>query len=263
MPLLPSHPSDRAVGRRAASHEVPAIDRDRIEQVPPPTSCLILVAHPDDDCFGCSGTTAKWTAAGTAAHLVVATDGSKGSHDMSISAAEVATRREREQRASAAELGYREVHFLRYGDGELVACEEAVKAVVDLIRELRPEIVIGHDPWRLYQLHPDHRAAGEMVRDAVWRGGEPGFYQTQPWKPAELWLFHAQEPNHVEDVSDWMGRKWQALMCHKSQFSSAFRFDEHDPNGQAQFKQWFTRRFEVVGEAVGFAYGEAFRRILL
>ncbi len=263
MPLLPSHPSDRAVDRRAPSLEGTAIDRDRIERVPPPRSCLILVAHPDDDCFGCSGTTVKWTAAGTTAHLVVATDGSKGSHDMSISADEVARRREREQYASAAVLGYREVHFLRNRDGELVASEEAVKSVVDLIRQLRPEIVIGHDPWRLYQLHPDHRAAGEIVRDAVWRASEPRFYQAQPWKPAELWLFHAQEPNHVEDVSDWMGTKWQALMCHESQFSSAFRFDDQDPRGQAQFEQWFTRRFEIVGEAVGFAYGEAFRRILL
>jgi LmbE family N-acetylglucosaminyl deacetylase len=44
-----------------------------------------------------------------------------------------------------------------------------VRAVVELIRQLRPEIVVGHDPWRLDQLHPDHRAVGEIVRDAVWR----------------------------------------------------------------------------------------------
>ena len=143
------------------------IDRDGIERVAPPASCLVLVAHPDDDCFGCSGTTAKWAAAGTAVDLVVATDGSKGSHDLTVSVADVAARREREQRSSAEVLGYRDVHFLGYPDGELLVCEEALRAVVDLIRLLRPEIVIGHDPWRLYQLHPDHRAVGEIVRDAV------------------------------------------------------------------------------------------------
>ena len=263
MALLPSHPSDRGAQRRAASLEVPAIDRDRIGQVPPPASCLVLVAHPDDDCFGCSGTTAKWGAARTAVDLVVATDGSKGSHDLSVPAADVAARREQEQHAAAEVLGYRDVHFLRYPDGELGASEEAVRAVVDLIRQLRPEIVIGHDPWRLYQLHPDHRAVGEIVRDAVWRAGEPRFYGTPSWKPAELWLFNAEEPNHVEDISEWMGLKWEALMRHESQFGSAFHIDENDSRGEAQFEQWFTRRFALVGQAAGFAYGEAFRRIFV
>ena len=130
----------------------------------------------------------------------------RGPIDLAVSAADVAARREVEQRASAAVLGYRGVRFLGYPDGELVACEESVGAVVELIRRMRPEIVVGHDPWRRYQLHPDHRAVGEIVRDAVWRAGEPRFYQTASWKPAELWLFHADEPNHVEDISEWMGR---------------------------------------------------------
>ena len=59
------------------------------------------------------------------------------------------------------------------------------------------------------------------------------------------------------------GAKWQGLMRHESQFSSAFRFEENDPDGQAQFEQWFTQRFALVGQAAGFAYGEAFRRIFV
>ena len=42
------------------------------------------------------------------------------------------------------------------------------------------------------------------------------------------------------------------------------KFDETlTRRGQTQFKQWFTRRFALVGEAAGFAYGEAFRRIFV
>jgi LmbE family N-acetylglucosaminyl deacetylase len=261
--LVPSQPADRAARRRAAALEVPVIDPEQVEAVPPPASCLIVVAHPDDDCFGCSGTTAKWAASGTTVDLLVATDGSKGSHDLSVPESEVAARRDREQRASAEVLGYSGVHFLRYPDGELVASDEAIRSVVDLIRRLRPEIVIGHDPWRMYQLHPDHRAAGEVVRDAVWRAGEPRFYDTEFWKPSELWLFNAQEPNHVEDVSGWMQRKWDGLMAHESQFSSAFRIDRADGEGQARFHDWFMRRFALVGAAIGVEHGEAFRRIFL
>ena len=60
-----------------------------------------------------------------------------------------------------------------------------------------------------------------------------------------------------------MGAKWEALMRHESQFSSAVRFDENDSRGQAQFEQWFMRRFALVGQAAGFGHGEAFRRIFV
>ena len=29
-----------------------------------------------------------------------------------------------------------------------------------MIREVRPDVVLGHDPWKRYRLHPDHRHAG-------------------------------------------------------------------------------------------------------
>src|SRR6266545_2506116 len=35
------------------------------------------------------------------------------------------------------------------------------------IRKLRPGLVVTHDPWRLYQRHPDHPATGMGTVDAV------------------------------------------------------------------------------------------------
>jgi LmbE family N-acetylglucosaminyl deacetylase len=34
-------------------------------------------------------------------------------------------------------------------------------AVCSVIRRLQPDVVIGHDPWRSYRVHPDHRHAAE------------------------------------------------------------------------------------------------------
>ena len=42
---------------------------------------LAIGAHPDDVEFGCGATLAKWAGAGTEVHLLVLTDGSKGTWD--------------------------------------------------------------------------------------------------------------------------------------------------------------------------------------
>ena len=49
--------------------------------VDPPRSALAVGAHPDDIEFGCGGALAKWSSAGTEVHLLVLTDGSKGTWD--------------------------------------------------------------------------------------------------------------------------------------------------------------------------------------
>jgi LmbE family N-acetylglucosaminyl deacetylase len=232
-------------------------------------NCLIAIAHADDCDFSCSGTAAKWAAAGTLVSLVVLTDGSKGSHDLSLPDELLIAAREAEQREAAGILGFGDVSFLRYVDGELSRTDEAVAAVAREIRRSRPEVVLTHDPWRRYMLHPDHRAAGEIVCDAVYRAGEPRFYPELAgdglprWKPRELWLFSAEEPNHVEDISDWFERKVQAMLSYKSQFATALRIREGDDGERIAFEEWFGRRFAAIGERNGFGYGEEFRRIRL
>src|SRR5581483_11544709 len=109
--------------------------------------------------------------------------------------------------------------------GELVRTDGAVAAVAREIRRIRPDVVLTHDPWRRYMLHPDHRAAGEIACDAVYRAGEPRFYreladELPRWKPRELWLFTAEEPNHVEDISATYDTKVRAMLSYRSQFAT-------------------------------------------
>ena len=44
------------------------------------------------------------------------------------------------------------------------------------IRRLRPDVVLGHDPWKRYRLHPDHRNAGWLTVDGVVAARDPHFY---------------------------------------------------------------------------------------
>ncbi|MEW5935260.1 MAG: hypothetical protein AB1816_16915, partial [Bacillota bacterium] len=39
-----------------------------------------------------------------------------------------------------------------------------------------------------------------------------------PHQIPEALLFHSPEPDHTEDISDYVGLKVRALMCHRSQF---------------------------------------------
>jgi LmbE family N-acetylglucosaminyl deacetylase len=197
-----------------------------------PASALVVVAHADDCELSCGGTVAKWTRAGTPVTLVVLTDGSKGSHDPDVPDAELRERREREQEAAARLLGVAEVAFWRQVDGELREDPALVERLAATIREERPEVVITHDPWRLYEIHPDHVAAGRLVVAAAVVAREPRAARQiaarglPPWRPRALLLFEPQETNHVEDIGDTFEAKLEAVLCHESQYSTSFGIRE-------------------------------------
>src|SRR4029077_8843401 len=114
-----------------------------------------IAAHPDDVEFQCGATLAKWAAAGTVVHHLLLTDGSKGTWDPDADIDKLVAVRQDEQRAAARALGATgEVVFLGGVDGELDSTLDRRSEVARWIRRLRPTIVLGHDPWRRYRLHP-------------------------------------------------------------------------------------------------------------
>jgi LmbE family N-acetylglucosaminyl deacetylase len=129
--------------------------------LPVPRSALAIAAHPDDAEFGGGATLAKWAAAGCRIHHLICTDGSKGSWDPDEDIARLVLVRQDEQRAASRMLGGAgDVVFLGWPDGELEAGLRQRWEVAHWIRKLRPDVVLGHDPWKRYRLHPDHRKAG-------------------------------------------------------------------------------------------------------
>ena len=76
--------------------------------------------------------------------------------------------RQSEQRNAAAALGATgTVSFLGYVDGELEHSKEATERIALAIRQIKPDVVLSHDPWKRYRLHPDHRNTGLNVCDAI------------------------------------------------------------------------------------------------
>ncbi|HEY8527706.1 MAG TPA: PIG-L deacetylase family protein [Acidimicrobiales bacterium] len=237
--------------------------------LPVPGVALAIGAHPDDTEFGCGGTLAKWAAAGCVVHHLVCTDGSKGSWDPGQNLAELIALRQDEQRAAAAALGATgEVVFLGGVDGELISDLATRERVAYWIRRLRPDVVLGHDPWKRYRLHPDHRHAGFLTVDGIVAARDPHFYPDHDvahHRPAALLLFEADEPDHVERLEEAHAeRKLAALEAHRSQMRSTMHVDVGSPEAEVQlaaFRRRVRDRLAEHGALAGAPLGEAFKAI--
>jgi LmbE family N-acetylglucosaminyl deacetylase len=233
-----------------------------------PERALAIGAHPDDVEFGAGGTLARWAAAGCEVSLLVLTDGSKGSWDPDEDQPTLVARRQREQRSAAAALGVRgEIEFGGWIDGELDSGVRQRIQVIAAIRRLRPDVVLGHDPWKRYRLHPDHRHAGLLVTDGIVGARDPLFYPEialAPHRPRTLLLFEADEPDHVEPIDSSIEHKVAALLEHRSQRSTTMNFST-DPERETDEADAFARKIYddavLAGKLANTALGEAFKQI--
>jgi LmbE family N-acetylglucosaminyl deacetylase len=195
----------------------------RSEELRVPEIALAIGSHPDDIEFGCGATIAKWAETGAEVHLLILTDGSKGSWDESDDLAALIAKRKEEAQAAARRLGAMSVRFLDLVDGELESGAPERAKVVEVIRTVRPDTVLGHDPWKRYRLHPDHRHAGWLTIDGIVAARDPHFFPGlggAHHRPDALLLFEADAPNHLEVVSGTIPQKVAALLEHKSQWRS-------------------------------------------
>ena len=236
---------------------------NRPDPLPIPERALTIGAHPDDAEFGAGGTLTRWAQGGSEISMVIVTDGSKGSWDPGVSAADLARRRAAEQRAAADRLGVTgDIVHLDYVDGELEYTMELRKLICEWIRRLRPEVVLSHDPWKRYMLHPDHRATGMGTIDGVVAARDHLFYPEQglaKHRPDALLLWSADEPDYWEDIAPTFDIKIEALLCHSSQTESTMNDASNGESARAAFitrmKEWAARN----GQAVGLPEAESFK----
>jgi LmbE family N-acetylglucosaminyl deacetylase len=235
--------------------------------LPAPRRALAIGAHPDDIEFGAGGTLTRWAAAGCELHLLVLTDGAKGTWDAADDLAALVARREDEARAAARTLGGGTAHFLGLSDGELESGRTERELVCRVIREVRPDVVLGHDPWQRYRLHPDHRHAGWLTVDGVVAARDPHFFPGvggHHHRPDRLLLFEADEPNHFESVATTLVTKVDALLCHRSQWRTTMGI-EAGTAAEADQREAFGARVEAkalaTGARAGVGAAEAFHRL--
>jgi N-acetyl-1-D-myo-inositol-2-amino-2-deoxy-alpha-D-glucopyranoside deacetylase/mycothiol S-conjugate amidase len=165
---------------------------------------LAVHAHPDDECISTGGVLARYAAEGVRTVLVTCTDGAVGEiSDPSLASPEnLAEVRSRELDEAlrilsvgrSVRLGYRDSGMAGTEDNNNPAAfqqadlEEAIRRVVRVVREERPQVVVTYDERGGYG-HPDHIRAHDVAVAAFSRSGDAGLYPEEgpAWAPSKLY----------------------------------------------------------------------------
>jgi LmbE family N-acetylglucosaminyl deacetylase len=235
---------------------------------------LISFAHPDDESFGLGGLIARYVAEGVKVYLICATNGDAGtvSPEVMDGHRSVAALRLAELDCATEKLGLTEVFKFGYKDSGMVSAEanndpeclwyawqhkpeEVTRRVVEVIREVRPQVVITFNKYGGYG-HPDHIAIQRATVEAFDLAGDSDYIIDghEPYPPQKLyygnipvfllrigiWIMRLKgedprrigrnkdinmmaildniEPNHARvDVGDYLDAWEAASACHVSQ----------------------------------------------
>ncbi len=215
-------------------------------------------AHPDDVELTCGGTVAKLADRGYRVGVVALTAGELGTRGTP----EI---RKREFEEGARRLGASEARILGLPDGGLAANPEQRTAVIRLIREFRPNIVLA-PYWE--DRHPDHANGSRLVSEAAFLAGLSRLETGQPAHRPYRVLFYPSRfdfrPSFIVDVSRWHGRKLEAIRAHRSQFQLDGEEGGGDNGGPETnvshrgFLEAVVARDRFYGSCIGVEYGEAF-----
>jgi LmbE family N-acetylglucosaminyl deacetylase len=221
---------------------------------------MVIMAHPDDAEFVCSGTVAKWCKEGWDVFYVLVTGGDKGTHDASMTPEKLAAIREEEQRAACRVLGVKECILLGYPDGFTSESAELRGQIVRLLRLHKPDVVITWDAFRGTFNHRDHRNVGQATMDAIYPiVRDRLFYQGDEedglasHQVNEVLLAGAADADYVVDITDVWETKIDAILCHTSQIGErtkeAFLKERAEREAkepgkpiEERFRRWSIRR---------------------
>ncbi len=204
---------------------------------------IVFAPHPDDDLIGCGGSIARRVSEGEDVMIIYMTSGGSGSLDNDKE--KTAQIREEEARQAARVIGIKELRFLRREDGYLSCGKDELIEVTRLIREVRPDVIyVPHKD----DAHRDHKATHEIVVEAAKRASAACFPECGPeaWAVKTVYAYEVWTPMQtfscVEDISDLMDMKIEALQQHKSQIR-ACRYDDA-AKGLARYRGAMTGKGE-------------------
>jgi LmbE family N-acetylglucosaminyl deacetylase len=209
---------------------------------------LLIVAHPDDETFGCGSVLAHAAASGVESVVVCATRGELGDVAGGLTADEIGHLRECELRAACDMLGVARVEVLGWRDsgtdGDAAAdclvsatTVDVAKAVAALIDDVRPDVLMvpeGSDG------HRDHLATRDATLAAI---------EMAAWKPTRTYLWCLTRSDLTEfagiemgtpdeaittivDVRRYLDLRWKAMRAHASQTPP---YDSMSPELQDRF----------------------------
>ena len=221
--------------------------------MPEPIDLVAIGAHPDDVELTCGGTLIKAAARGHRTAIIDLTGGESGTHGS-------AELRADEAGQAAKVMGVSRRLNAALPDARLHNTDESRRAVVELLRLLKPRVVILPFP---IGRHPDHRIASELCRDASYLAGLANFpADGPPHRPEKVIYTLAYredpvKPTFVVDISAEFETKMAAIRCYASQFDGKMAAGEIFPAGGDIYEN-VRMHCARAGSLIRTQYGEPF-----
>ena len=182
---------------------------------------LAVGAHPDDLEILCGGTLARYVREGHEVVMCNASLGNRGSFEHGSE--ETAEIRLREARR-AAEIAGADHVTLGFTDGEIDATDDAQRtAVVDLVREVRPDLILTHSPGDYMS---DHNETSRLVFDCSFHAtlplletARPSYGTVTPIYFIDTVMGLGFQPTEYVDVTSTIETKVAMLEAHESQLA--------------------------------------------
>lgn len=186
------------------------------------TSLMVIEPHPDDNEVGAGATIKKLTDKGCQVIYLTATDGRAGSEDPAVKAEDMVRIRMAERQQASLLLGVEASFNLGFEDGGAWQERDLMLALVPILRQFRPQMVMTVDPWTPYESHPDHVKTGRAVATALIyaKNGVVLNGQGEPYEVPQIAFYGSAWPNQFVDVTATWDTKLDALKAHRSQFET-------------------------------------------
>jgi bacillithiol biosynthesis deacetylase BshB1 len=213
---------------------------------------LAIAAHPDDIELTCAGTLAMMAGRGYTFGILDLTRGEMGTRGTAETRAAEAAR-------AAEILGASFREALDFGDGGLVLSRENELALIASIRRERPRLILTSYPD---DRHPDHRRAGQIVRDAAFYAGLRRIETDHPaHRPQQVLYFstgYVHSVNVYVDVTPVMEKRRAAMAAFESQFHNPSSTEPQTILSAASFLAQIEGRARYYGFEIGVEFAEAF-----
>lgn len=208
----------QAVLDEAATAVDGAADLEAFTPLDHPRRLLLVHAHPDDETIGTGATMAKYAAANALVTLVTCTLGEEGeilvpglAHLAADQSDGLGEHRMEELAVAMEALGVTDHRFLggpgRWRDSGMIGTppnerpdcfwradfNEAVRELVAVVREVRPQVLVTYDDNGGYG-HPDHIQAHRVATAAFDKAGDATYAPElgEPWLASKL--YHSAVP---------------------------------------------------------------------
>jgi mycothiol conjugate amidase Mca len=191
---------------------------------------MTVHAHPDDETIGTGGVMALYSQAGHHVICVTCTGGEEGEivvpeMDTPENHARLGSIRAEELRRALEALGPIDSRSLGYRDSGMMGTpanetpgnlwgsdiDEAARRLVRIVRESRPQVIVGYNHFGGYG-HPDHIRAAELAVLAFERAGDPHRYPEQiaeglePWQPLKRYEI-VMDLGRRQEIADLMAQR--------------------------------------------------------